>query len=139
VKIPPRERDQHLAEKLQDEWPAILRWMLDGCLAWQRNGLMVPNVVRQATDEYFSDQDVMSQFINDWVVSDHANTFTTTAALFTAWKAWCADTNNYVGTEKAFVQDFEEACRDWPGFNRDRKEKRRGFNAIALKSHRGAP
>ena len=42
VVIPPAERDKALAEKLRAEWPAILRWAIDGCLAWQRDGLAPP-------------------------------------------------------------------------------------------------
>ena len=36
VTIPPDERDHDLTEKLKTEWPAILGWMIDGCVAWQR-------------------------------------------------------------------------------------------------------
>ena len=42
VQIPPAERDPRLAEKLKAEWPAILRWCLEGCLEWQRVGLAPP-------------------------------------------------------------------------------------------------
>ena len=65
VQIPPRERDPKLAEKLKTEWPAILRWMLDGCLEWRRVGLVVPTIVRDATDEYLADQDTLAQWIED--------------------------------------------------------------------------
>src|SRR4051812_40017420 len=34
VTMPTAERDPDLTEKLKAEWPAILRWSLDGCLAW---------------------------------------------------------------------------------------------------------
>ena len=54
VQIPPAERDPQLAEKLEAEWPAILRWCIDGCLEWQRIGLAPPAIVRDATDEYFA-------------------------------------------------------------------------------------
>ena len=49
VTIPPAERDPELPEKLKAEWPAILRWAIDGCLAWQREGLNPPPAVRDAT------------------------------------------------------------------------------------------
>ena len=40
VQIPVDERDPGIwMEKLKAEWPAILRWALDGCLEWQRSGL----------------------------------------------------------------------------------------------------
>jgi putative DNA primase/helicase len=137
VKIPPHERDTKLAEKLKAEWPAIMRWITDGCMQWQRVGLMVPDVVRQATDSYFDDQNTIAQWLEDWAVND-ANAFETTANLFKNWMVWCAETNSYVGTEKEFVQELEEACRDWRGFKRVRKDRfGRGFNGIALRGRRG--
>ena len=36
--IPAAERDPRLGEKLAAEAPAILRWAIDGCLEWQRQG-----------------------------------------------------------------------------------------------------
>ncbi len=67
VQIPEAERDPKLAEKLKAEWPAILRWMIDGCLEWQRYGLVVPTIVRDATDEYFADQDTLAQWAEEWL------------------------------------------------------------------------
>lgn len=46
VTVPPAERDPDLPEKLRAEWPAILRWMLDGCLEFQRKGLAPPASVQ---------------------------------------------------------------------------------------------
>jgi hypothetical protein len=56
VQIPVEERGPDLTDKLKAEWPAILRWMLEGCLEWQRNGLAAPTVVTAATEEYFADR-----------------------------------------------------------------------------------
>ena len=39
VTVPPSERDAELAEKLRKEWGGILQWMIEGCLAWQAEGL----------------------------------------------------------------------------------------------------
>ena len=40
----PAKPDPQLEEKLKAEWPAILRWMIEGCLDWQANGLVGPRV-----------------------------------------------------------------------------------------------
>jgi putative DNA primase/helicase len=53
----PANPDPRLADKLREEWPAILRWMIEGCLAWQRDGLGQPEAVKAASDEYFDQQD----------------------------------------------------------------------------------
>ena len=64
VHKPPRP-DSKLEQKLRAEWPSILRWMIDGCLDWQMNGLIRPAVVKLATDEYFREQDTIRQWIED--------------------------------------------------------------------------
>jgi putative DNA primase/helicase len=42
VTIPQEECDPQLADKLKDERPGILQWMIDGCLEWQERGLAAP-------------------------------------------------------------------------------------------------
>ena len=48
VTIPPDERDPDLAGKLKAEWGGILRWAIDGTLAWRRIGLAT--AIRAAGD-----------------------------------------------------------------------------------------
>src|SRR5262249_40615227 len=54
--------DRDLETKLMAEAPGILQWMIDGCLDWQANGLVRPDVVKVATDNYFADQDTFGQW-----------------------------------------------------------------------------
>jgi putative DNA primase/helicase len=61
----PEVVDQLLPEKLKAEWPGILRWMIDGCMEWQARGLMPPESVRMATEEYFEDQDTIGKWLTD--------------------------------------------------------------------------
>lgn len=58
------ERDPHLGEKLSAELSGILNWAIEGCLAWQRDGLQEPEAVRLATQEYREDEDALRDFIN---------------------------------------------------------------------------
>ncbi len=53
---PPR-RDETLKARLVAEYPAILRWVIDGCLAWQRDGLGTCDAVTKASAAYFEEQD----------------------------------------------------------------------------------
>jgi putative DNA primase/helicase len=55
--------DNTLEAKLREEYPAILRWMIDGCLDWQENGLVRPEIVKETTSEYFEEQDVLGQWL----------------------------------------------------------------------------
>lgn len=40
----PAKVDPYLGDKLKAEWPAILRWMIDGCLDWQKIVLSAPRL-----------------------------------------------------------------------------------------------
>jgi phage/plasmid-associated DNA primase len=59
--IPPNDRDPDLADKLQAERPAILHWMIEGCLEWQRTGLRPPARVQAATGEYFESANALGR------------------------------------------------------------------------------
>jgi putative DNA primase/helicase len=128
VRIPEHERDAQLAEKLRAEWPAILRWMIDGCLEWRRSGLMVPNTVRRATDEYLADQDTIGQWEDEWLDRRDPLAFTTTRDLFGSWRKWCEERNLTPGTETAFSDTLKDR-----GHEHHRKKTGRGFKGIALK------
>src|SRR3954462_11899159 len=61
----PAAPDKQLETKLKAEWPAILRWMIEGCLDWQQNDLMRLQAVISATETYFSEQDTMRQWLDE--------------------------------------------------------------------------
>jgi phage/plasmid-associated DNA primase len=106
VQIPEHERDPDLARKLEPEWPAILRWMIDGCLEWRRSGLMVPPIVRDATDS-LSNEDHMGQWLAE-CTEPIARAWTRTADLFRSWREWCEKRNSKPRSEKAFSETLAE-------------------------------
>jgi putative DNA primase/helicase len=55
-------QDKTLQQTLIAEAPGILRWLVDGCLAWQRDGLPDVDAIREATAGYFRDEDTVGQF-----------------------------------------------------------------------------
>ncbi|MGR4930617.1 hypothetical protein ACIPUD_27995 [Bradyrhizobium sp. CAR08] len=61
----PDKPDERLKEKLREEYPAILRRMINGSLAYQRQGLAIPANVRSAASEYFDRQDRLCRFVED--------------------------------------------------------------------------
>jgi putative DNA primase/helicase len=60
-----RQRDPHLRQKLTRERSGILAWLIRGCLAWQQQGLAIPDEVRASTDEYRNEEDLINQFIEE--------------------------------------------------------------------------
>jgi len=65
VRIPEAEQDGELGAKLAAERPGILKWAIEGCLAWQRDGLQTPEPVRTATANYRADMDRLGQWIDE--------------------------------------------------------------------------
>jgi putative DNA primase/helicase len=64
--IPEDERDPRLKGRLRgdpDHQAAILRWAVEGCLAWQEHGLGIPTVVRSYTREYRLENDPVADFL----------------------------------------------------------------------------
>jgi putative DNA primase/helicase len=69
-------RDPNLRETLQREASGILRWLVEGCLAWQREGLNPPATVLEAVRDYRAATDLLVEFLEascefgrDYVVS----------------------------------------------------------------------
>jgi putative DNA primase/helicase len=130
VRIPPAERDLRLAEKLWRERGAILRWCIDGCLQWQRDGLAPPACVRDATDDYFRSQDMMGQWLEDCTEDAGERDFTRISALFTSWKVWCEERNMKPGSTMALSGMLEDR-----GYEKRRETTtgQRGFARITIR------
>ncbi|MEP3331664.1 phage/plasmid primase, P4 family [Sedimentitalea sp.] len=90
VYIKEEDRDLNLADKLKEEWPAILRWMIDGCLAWQKQGLDAPQKVRDASKEYMDAEDLLGQFIEQECETNLLDTSMGISKdiLFSRYNAW---------------------------------------------------
>jgi putative DNA primase/helicase len=54
-----------LQVELEAEGEGILAWAIEGCLAWQREGLCSPAQVAEATEEYRADSDVLKAFLDE--------------------------------------------------------------------------
>jgi len=84
----PQNPDKDLEKKLKSEWPQILHWMIQGCIDWQKNGLIRPAKVIAATEEYFDDQDIFGQWLNTKCTidlkMDHFKT-----PFSKAYESWC--------------------------------------------------
>ena len=75
------------AELIESEGPGILLWLIEGCIAWQREGLEPPKAVTEATDSYFTAQDTIGRWKEDCCVAD-AQGWEGTTPLFQSWKVW---------------------------------------------------
>lgn len=107
VSIPEAEQDRRLGEKLLAELPGILAWAVKGCLAWQRDGLQPPAVVRAATATYRSDMDVLSTWLEE--SCELLPTATATAKdLYASYKQWVEGTGEHAMSQRALGLRLKE-------------------------------
>jgi putative DNA primase/helicase len=109
VKIPEKDRDLKLTEKLAAEWPAILRWAVDGCLEWQRIGLAPPAAVLEATKNYFEAEDTLAQWMSEKCDIDLGNEFkyAPIADLFSSWAEFAKAGGDIPGSKKSFSEAMQ--------------------------------
>lgn len=127
VTIPEEGRDKLLTDKLMAEWPGILQWAIEGCLAWQKDGLSPPDAVRRATEAYLEAEDAISAWIAEYCTTG-PNIISSTQQLFESWRQWAEGRKEWVGSQKRFSQKLEDR-----GFCRNRNSKKRGFLGISVK------
>jgi putative DNA primase/helicase len=127
----PAKPDKELETKLQAEWPAIFRWMMDGCLDWQREGLLRPRAVLEATATYFAEQDLVGQWVEECCNLGPRES-ETMAELFKSWSSYAIANGEKPGTTKWFSQIIArsggEPVKHTPGHN-----GKRGFRGISVK------
>jgi putative DNA primase/helicase len=128
VTIPPAERDKDLPNKLKAEWPGILQWMIDGCVAWQRDGLNPPPTVREATAAYLEAEDAIAAWMTDCCARD-PNAWSSSTALFGSWSAWATKTGESIGSQKVFSQKLENQA----GVMKHSTNAGKGFYGLRIK------
>jgi putative DNA primase/helicase len=127
----PETPDLELEAKLFNEAGGILRWMIDGCLDWQKNGLSRPDCVQVATKEYFDEQDLLGQWIEDRcdVRIGDPKMWDRSADLYDNWKEFSEKAGEPAGTKTAFGAAMRKR-----GFQRHRlPDGNRAIRFIRLK------
>lgn len=107
VTIPKEEVDTDLPEKLRKELPGILRWAVEGCLKWQQDGLGEPEEVKQATQGYKDEMDILGQFISDYCVT-RPGARSSVKEVYEVYKTWCKETGEYELSQRKFNRRLEE-------------------------------
>ena len=99
VAIPDDKVDKNLPHKLKAEMTAIFKWIVDGCMLWQQEGLKMPRAVLESVREYRREMDVISAFVNDCCNESGSVAAKT---LYAAYAQWADDNNEYCMSNTKF-------------------------------------
>lgn len=99
-------KDPDFPEKLKAELPGILRWAIEGLIAWQASGLGTCAEVSQAVASYRAEMDPIGPFVEDDCILDPAQS-ETGMRLYGSYKQWCADASVHPITEPDFRARLE--------------------------------
>jgi P4 family phage/plasmid primase-like protien len=123
-----KREDRGLPKRLKSEAPQILRWAIEGAVAWQREGLRIPEAVAAASREYLESEDTLAQFIADETHSDAGGKVPISQA-YQAYLKWAEDEHVTAVSKRAFGDMMEER-----GFTRRKAAKgQRVFTGLRLR------
>lgn len=131
----PNHPDRELEAKLQEEHPEILRWMIEGAMDWQQNSLSVPDLVAAATDEYFTNQNLFGQWMDEecQVDKNNRNLLSSTAELVESYNKFAVTAGEPLRSARSLSEDLQKL-----GFEKEKRVPRagayaRGFRGIMLR------
>lgn len=107
VTVPDNKQDKQLPAKLRKAAPAILAWMVKGCLKWQQHGLIEPEAIVAATKNYRDDEDVTGRFIAGCCITGKAYSVNATA-LFQAYQKWAESEGETAVSQRRFGEALTE-------------------------------
>ena len=104
--------------------------MIDGCLDWQQHGLLRPASVTKATEDYFAEQDLLSQWLDEECDVDptNENKWISTAELFKSWSDYAKAAAEPAGSTKTFAPALRRH-----GLRQKSNGKAKGWRGIRLK------
>jgi putative DNA primase/helicase len=105
--ITEEKMDKSLEQKLMEEKPGILNWLIEGLLRWQKEGLNTPSIVVNATDEYRGEMDVIGNFIRERCVQKPGAAIRA-RELFRVYQEWCDENNEQATSERMFGLRMKE-------------------------------
>ena len=106
IKIPQDKIDRNLSYRLRKEMPQIMKWAVDGCIKWQKEGLEKPACIQKASDEYREEMDVLSKFVDDCIEEGNQYDSLKANEVYEVYCKWANNNNEYCHTNTRFGKEF---------------------------------
>ena len=107
LELTKEQKDPDLPDKLKEEYPGILAWMIKGSIRWYANRLPeIPQKVVVATNEYFGEMDIIKMWLDDKCVLD-PDSQTPCKTVFESWRLYTAELKETSGTNASFSESIK--------------------------------
>ena len=114
VQIPKPERDPLIVNRMIDEGPGILNWMIEGAIAYLEGGLAPPSQVSSATDELRQDADPYGRFLDEACeVSGDERDSITSRELMLSFMFWQMRRGETPFKERTISTNMKDHSRRW--------------------------
>jgi putative DNA primase/helicase len=85
-----KKKDPAISEKLREQYPGILRWLVEGATRYYEFGLSdVPKAIGEATDAYRAHEDICSQFVEECLDVTDPTASTPFQEVYATYNRWC--------------------------------------------------
>ncbi len=100
------EQDKTLKDKLstKEALSGILNWMIEGWIAFCREGLEVPEAIKKSTTDYEASSDKLQNFINECLAEAEGKNISI-KETYARYEKWCSENGYHVENKQNFISD----------------------------------
>ncbi len=114
VQIPKEERDPMIVQRMLEEGPGILNWLVEGAKSYLEGGLAPPAQVSQATDTLRQDADPYGKFLDEaCVVSGDVADSISSRELMLCFMFWQMQRGETPFKERTISTNMKDHSRRW--------------------------
>ena len=137
-------RDKHLPKKLKAEHEGILAWLVDGAVRSYCEGIIEPEAVTIASQEYREEFDLIGRFIDDCCDTTNPHSKIKSSRLYQAYEKWADTVGEFKHGNKQFSTEllrkgFEKAkngCVFWHGIDLNKSYRRWDLEGLEGEMHK---
>jgi putative DNA primase/helicase len=122
----PETPDPELKDKLREEYPQILQWAIEGAEWWYRDGLMVPDSILEASDNYLREEDLIGLWFAECCEAAPGQS-AARKPIRASYEHWCREMGHGAATQHALTRWFTAH-----GYEQNLKESTRPYLGVRL-------
>lgn len=111
--------DKMLVYKLREEYPLILKWLVEGCIEWYKQdmatGAIMPGTMQEDVKQYKNDMDIIRSFVSDCMIiapkdDETASNKISIALMYQMYTGWAREGNEFQMARRKFTKEVKNFC-----------------------------